>query len=286
MIKKITLGLMLFSILIFSGCKKANKEPDQLLEIKNRGRLIVGVKYDSKPFGYVGKDGKLKGYDVELAHMIARQLLGNEKKVSFRQVNQNTRISKLNSGEVDMVIATMTVTPQREAVVDFSVPYYTTGQALMIRKTSPIRAIGELNDKKVITILNTTGEKNLRYFAPAALVQGYRTYEEGFAALQAKKADAMTADESILIGLTMEDPSFKVLPQRYTNEFYAIAFRKSKNAKGLKNDVDNILLDMRKKGELNKLKHKWIPTSYENDTKMKKLLNKTPKYKDKFEPAK
>lgn len=282
MFKKIILSLLIISVTTLCGCKKVNKTPDQLLEIKNRGRLIVGVKYDSKPFGYVDKDGKLKGYDVELAHMIAKQLLGNEKKVSFRQVNQHNRISKLNSGEVDMVIATMTITPQREAVVAFSVPYHTTGQALMVKKTSPIKAIGELNDKKVITILNTTGEKNLRYFAPNAIVQGYRTYEDGFEALRAKKADAMTADESILVGLALDNPQYKVLPQRYTNELYAIAFRKGKKSQGLKNDVDNILLDFRKKGALNQLKHKWIPMSYENDTKMKKLLNKTPRYKDKF----
>lgn len=282
MFKKSLLSLMLLSVIFLTGCKNIKKEEDQLSEIKTRGRLIVGVKYDSKPFGYIGADGKLKGYDIELAQMIAKQLLGNEKKVSFRQVNQSNRISKLNSGEVDMLIATMTVTPQRESVVKFSMPYYTTGQALIVRKTSPIKSIGELNDKKVITILNTTGEKNLRYFAPAAIVQGYRTYEDGFAALKAKKADAMTADEAILIGLALDNPNYKVLPQRYTNEFYAIGFRKGKSSDNLKNDIDGILLDYRKKGALNQLKHKWVPTSFENDSKMKQILNKTPKYKGKF----
>lgn len=282
MFKKLLLFTFAFSILVLGGCKNSEKDKDQLAVIKDRGRLIVGVKYDSRPFGYVDEKGKLRGYDVDLARLIARQLLGNEKKVSFRQVNQNNRISKLNSGEVDMVIAMMSVTPERKAVVDFSVPYYTTGQALLVRKTSPITTIGELNGKKVITILNTTGEKNLRYFAPSALIQGYRTYEEGFDALKLKKADAMTADDSILVGLALENQGFKVLPQRYTNEFYSIAFRKDKNTQSLRNDVDNILLDFRKKGELNQLKHEWVPTSFENKTKMKKMLNKTPKFKGQF----
>lgn len=259
------------------------KENDQLTQIKERGRLIVGVKYDSKPFGYVDEKGKLKGYDIELAHLIAKQLLGNEKKVSFKQVNHHNRISKLNSGEVDMLIATMTVTPQRNNVVKFSVPYYTTGQALLVRKTSPIRSIGELNDKKVITILNTTAEKNLRYFAPEAIVQGYRTYEDGFSALKNKQADAMTADEAFLVGFVIDNPAYKILPQRYTNEYYAIAFRKGPESDNLKNDVDTVLLSFRKDGTLNQLKHKWVPSAYENNTKLKRLLNETPRYKGKFD---
>ena len=282
MLKKALVCFILLGVTIFAGCKNIKKENDQLGAIKERGRLIVGVKYDSKPFGYVDKDGKLKGYDIELAHLIAKQLLGNEKKVSFKQVNQHNRISKLNSGEVDMIIATMTVTPQRNNIVKFSVPYYTTGQAVMVRKTSSIRSIGELNDKKVITVLNTTGEKNLRYFAPEAIVQGYRTYEDGFNALKNKQADAMTADEAFLVGFALDNSAFKILPQRYTNEYYAIAFRKESASDSLKNDIDTILLSFRKDGTLNQLKHKWIPVSFENETKMKKLLNETPRYKGKF----
>lgn len=282
MFKKALICFIMLGLTVFAGCKNIKKENDQLTAIKERGRLIVGVKYDSKPFGYVDEKGKLQGYDIELAHLIAKQLLGNEKKVSFKQVNQHNRISRLNSGEVDMLIATMTVTPQRNNIVKFSVPYYTTGQAVMVRKTSSIRSIGELNDKKVITVLNTTGEKNLRYFAPEAIVQGYRTYEDGFKALQNKQAEAMTADEALLVGFTLDNNAFKILPQRYTNEYYAIAFRKDSSSDSLKNDIDTILLSFRKDGTLKRLKHKWIPTSFENETKMKKLLNETPRYKGKF----
>lgn len=282
MFKKFFSCLLLFSVIFLCGCTKEKKSSDLLTKIKDRGHLIVGVKYDSRPFGYVDEKGRLKGYDIDLAHQLARQLLGNEKKVTFRQVNQHNRISKLNSGEVDMLIATMTITPQRESVVAFSVPYYMTGQALLVRKTSPIRAIGELNDKKVITILNTTGERTLRYFAPSAIVHGYRTYAEGMEAMKQRAADAMTADETILVGLAIENPDFKVLPQKFTNEAYAIAFRKGAESDGLRNDVDTILLQMRKKGDLNQLKHKWVPSSYDNERKMKKILNETPRYKDKF----
>lgn len=282
MIKKIFYCLIISTLILCTGCTKDKADDDLLTQIKERGRLIVGVKYDSRPFGYVDEKGRLKGFDIDLAHMLARELLGNEKKVSFKQVNQHNRISKLNSKEVDMVIATMSITPQRETVVAFSVPYYMTGQSLLVRKTSPIRAIGELNDRKVITILNTTGERTLRYFAPEAIVQGYRTYQDGIQAMKARKADAMTADEAILVGLALENPEFKVLPQKFTNEAYAIAFRKGAESASLRNDVDNILLSMRKKGELNQLKHKWIPSSYDNKRKMKQILNKTPKYKDKF----
>ncbi len=279
MLKRFLLYLISFSVILCAGCKKSEEDQDLLLTIKERGKIVVGVKYDSRPFGYVDEKGKLKGYDIDLAKIIARRLLGSEKKVVFKEVNQHTRISRLNAGDIDMIIATMTITPQREAVVSFSIPYYTTGQALLVKKNSPIRGIGELNGKKVIAILNTTGEKNLRYFAPGALFQGYRSYEEGFSALKAGKADAMTADETILVGLALSNPDYKVLPQRYTSEYYAVAFRKNQQSESLKIDINNILTDMQKNGELNTLKARWIPPSYQGDIKMKKILDKTPKHK-------
>lgn len=93
----------------------------------------------------------------------------------------------------------------------------------------------------------------------------------------------MTADEALLVGFTLDNKAFKILPQRYTNEYYAIAFRKEAASDSLKNDIDTILFSFRKDGTLNQLKHKWIPVSFENETKMKKLLNETPRYKGKFD---
>ena len=268
MIRKILAILILTMAIFFTGCEKKDEKKDLLATIKDRGELIVGVKYDSKPFGFV-ENGKLQGYDVDVAHLIAKRILGNERLVRFVEVDAANRISKLNSGDVDILIATITVTPQRKEVVDFSLPYFYAGQAVMIRKGSLIKTIGDLNGRRVIIVLGTTSEKNLRYFAPESAIQGYKNYQEAFRAMKDGRAEAMSADDAILAGFLLDNQEFAMLPQRYTQEGYAIAFRKGVESASLKNEVNGAISELHKRGRLNHLKFQWIPTA-SNQFKMKK----------------
>lgn len=263
MLKKILLSLIMLSVIGVTGCTKTEKQKDTLVEIKKRGELIVGVKYDSKPFGYV-ENGKLKGYDIDIAHLMAKRILGNEKLVKFVEVDATNRISKLNSGEVDMIIATMSKNPQREEVVDFSIPYFYTGQAIMIRKGTAIKNITDLNNRRVIIVLGTTGEKNIRYLAPEVILQGYKSYKDGFEAFLNRKAEAMTTDDTILAGFVMDHPEFTILPQRYSQDSYCIAFRKGEESISLMTEVNNAISELRRKGYLTQLKGKWMPLTSSN----------------------
>ena len=263
MIRKfLTFFIMISLAVLTAGCKnKDNTQTnDQLSAIKKRGEIIVGVKFDSKPFGYV-ENGKLQGYDIDIAHLMAKRILGNEKLVKFVEVTPTNRISKLNSGEIDMIIATMTITPKRLEVVDFSLPYYQAGQAVMVRKGTSIRKIGDLNGRRVIIVLGTTGEKNLRYFAPEAKLQGYKSYKEGFDGFLNRKAEAMSTDDSILAGFVIDHPEFMILPQRYTQEGYGIALRKGEESKALMAEINTAIGELRRKGHLNYLRSRWLPQS-------------------------
>lgn len=260
MFKKIILCLMLISTLVLTGCKKNDEKKDLLSVIKKRGELVVGVKYDSKPFGFV-ENGKLQGYDIDIAHLMAKRILGNERLVRFVEVTPSNRISKLNSGEVDMVAATMTITPKRLEVVDFSIPYFFAGQAIMIRKGTAIKTVGDLNGRRVIIVLGTTGEKNLRYFAPESILQGYKSYQDGFNGMLNRKAEAMTTDDAIIAGFVIDHPEFMMLPQRYTQEGYGIAFRSEPESASLKREVNAAIAELRKKGYLNYLESQWIPSA-------------------------
>lgn len=264
MLKKILSILVLVSIITLSGCVKKEKESKDLLtKIKKRGEIVVGVKVDSKPFGFT-ENGKLQGYDIDIAHALAKKILGNENLVKFVEVTPSNRISKLNSGEVDMLIATMTITPKRLEVVDFSLPYYYTGQAIMVRKGTAIKKVGDLNGRRVIIVLGTTGEGNIKYFAPEAMLQGYKSYQAAFDAFRNRKAEAMTSDDSILAGYVMDYPEFMILPQRYTQDGYGVAFRKDEESKALKKQVNLAIAEMRKKGYLNLLKSRWLPLASTN----------------------
>lgn len=263
MLKRIILCLMIISTFALTGCGKKQEKSDLLSTIKKRGELVVGVKFDSKPFGFV-ENGKLQGYDIDIAHLLAKRILGNEKLVRFVEVTPTNRISMLNSGEVDMLVATMTITPKRLEVVDFSVPYFYAGQAIMIRKGTSIKTVGDLNGRRVIIILGTTGERNLRYFAPEAVLQGYKSYQAGFKGMLNRKAEALTTDDAIIAGFVIDHPEFMMLPQRYTQEGYGIAFRKEAESQSLKHEVNAAIAELRRKGYLNYLKSQWLPASSDN----------------------
>jgi len=250
--------LLLCLSITLSGCVKKSENTDVLDKILQRGKIIVGVKYDTKPFGYIDENQKLVGYDVDLAKYIAKSILGSEDRVEFKQVTPSNRILALNSGQVDMIIATMTITNQRAEVVDFSAPYYMAGQAILVPQKSDIKSMSDLNGKKVIIIFGTTAEKNLRLIAPEAQIVGYKTYTSGYSALKQNRADAMTSDDTILIGFALQDEALKLLSKRYSKEPYAIAFKKGADSAGLRNKVDFIIEDMAQTGKLNQLKAKWI----------------------------
>mgnify|MGYP003295248316 CR=1 FL=1 len=164
------------------------------------------------------------------------------------------RIMKLSSNEVDMVIATMSITPQRQRIVDFSIPYHTTGQVMMVKSDSKITTLKEL--KQAIIVFGSTVEKTLRTNVPNITIIGYKTYPEAITALKADKGDAMIADSTILLGLRMNDTNLKILPKKYTKEPYAVAFRKGEESENLIEAVNIILKSQQ--GQIKELKNNEI----------------------------
>lgn len=257
--KRFLLTLLIIVLSLTTTSCGIQKKPATLMEkILKNDKITVGVKYDAKPFGFVDKNGNLQGFDVELAKKIAKNILGDENKVEFVQVTPSNRILTLTSGEVDMVIATMSITPQRKQVVNFSIPYHIAGQALMTPINSDIDGLTDLRDKKVIVVLGTTAEKTIKQVVPSSIVKGYKSNREAFLALKNKQGDALINDDSILTGILVDNPDMKILSKRYTKEPYAIAFRQDKESVSLKNNINHILEHLQKSGELNKLKNKWI----------------------------
>lgn len=255
--KTLLILISLFMILGLSGCSN-DENQDALQKIIKNDRIVFGVKYDTKPFGYLNANKKLEGFDIDLAKLITKNILGNENKAVFKQVTTSNRIETLNSGDVDMVIATMSITPKRRQIVDFSIPYYMAGQAVLVPKNSKIKTINDLNNKKVIIIFGSTAEQNLKLVAPDAILMGFKTYTEGYNALKNGVGDAMTSDNTILMGIAQEDKSLRILQKCYTREPYAIAFRKGIPTQKLQERVDFILENLRRTGDLKQLRNMWI----------------------------
>lgn len=251
--KKIILLLVLI-IMVCCGCgKKDEPLTNDLNVIINRDQIVVGVKTDAYPFGFYDKKGHITGYDAALARLIARGLLGSEKKVKFVPVTASDRMMKLYSGDIDMIIATMSITSKRQEILDFSNSYYTAGQAIMTRKGSKIKTLRDLNGKRAIIVFGSTSESSLRAAVPNVGIRGYKTYPEAYKALKDGKAEAIVSDDTILLGFALQDSTVELLPKRYTKEPYAVAFRKGPESRDLIKAVNNVIDISTRNGQLKRI---------------------------------
>lgn len=256
--KKFAVLLLIPLILLFTtGCWK--KETKTSLEkIKEKDVLVVGVKTDSKPFGFISqKTGNNAGFDIDVAKAIAQDLLGSERKVKFVGVTPNTRIEAITSEQVDIVVATMSIVPQREYLIDFSKPYYVAGQTAVVKEDSNIYAFADLRKKTTIVVLGTTAEKNIRRIIPTARIIGYKTYPEAFQAFLDGKGDAISTDDVILSGFLHEHKGYRMLKNKISKELYAVGMKQRENDTSLKSSIDIVITRMAKDGSLKELKQKW-----------------------------
>lgn len=263
--KKVLAVILALGMLLLAGCGATSQteqasgglSPD-IKAIKDRGVLKVGVKVDVPKFGY--KDpatGKIDGLEIDLARALAQKILNDPTKIELVPVTAKTRGPLLDNGEVDMVIATFTITDERKQSYNFSEPYFTDGVALMVKKNSGIQSLKDLNGKKIGVAQSATTKKAIQ---TAADQQGIKvsflefgTYPEIKAALDAGRIDCFSVDGAILYGYL--DDSTVILPDRYDPQRYGVATKKSNT--GLAKLVDTTLADMKKSGELDKLLQKW-----------------------------
>ncbi|MGX4586434.1 transporter substrate-binding domain-containing protein [Paenibacillus chitinolyticus] len=228
--------------------------------IKQRGKFVVGVKFDTNLFGL--KDpgtGQVNGFDIDIAKAIAKKLLGDETKVELKEVTSKTRIPMLQKGDIDAIIATMTISEERKKEVDFTDVYFKAGQSLLVKKGSDIKSIDDVVKKKgvkVLAVKGSTSAKNIRAKAPDAQVLEFENYQEAFTALKSGKGEALTTDNAILYGMTKQDPGYEVVGGTFTDEPYGIAVRKG-DAEFTK-AVNDVLKELKDSGEYAKIYEKWI----------------------------
>ena len=201
--------------------------------------------------------GDFDGYDVDLARNIAKRLVRDSKKIEFISVTPMNRLLKASTGEVDIVVSTVTITPQREEIVSFSIPYDFAGQALLVNSNSHITSISDLNNENVGVVFGTTAEKNIKNLVPNANLLGFRNYNDAYQALKSGQISAITSDDTILSRFSVSDKSVKLLPKRYSKEPYGIAFKKGDSTIKLKEYLDFAIEDMQRKNVINRLKRKW-----------------------------
>ena len=170
-------------------------------KIKQAGTLRLGGTQTSNLFSLLNeKDGKARGFDAGLAQMIARYILGDGAKTQFTQVTSSTREQVLINDQVDMVLATYSITPARAEKISFAGPYYTSQAGVLVKaNNTAIKSYNDLAGKKVATQAGSTGPAILAQFAPKAIVQEFQTHQEALDALRQGRVDAYVTDYTLLL---------------------------------------------------------------------------------------
>lgn len=192
--KKITIiNAMLISTLGLSTCASA----DDLDEIKAKGKLLVAVKADYKPYGYRNGSGDIVGLEIDLAKDVANRL-GVELELVAAQ--SSNRMEFLIDGKVDLLIATMSDKPSRREVVYIAdQAYYSSGSNIIAKKSSNFTSWGDLNGQKVCGIKGAFYNQATETTFGATIVP-FGNSEQSLEALKQGKCSAFVYDDSFIAG--------------------------------------------------------------------------------------
>jgi len=224
-----TLVTLLVGALTLLGAAQAYA--GTLEAVKARGMLIVGVREDFPPLGYLDADGKHTGFEVDLARYLARQLLGDEGKLRLVPVSAGDRLTAILSGSADLLIAAVTGTEDRASVFALSEPYFLSGTLLLVPRNSSIREFGDLPGKRVAVLEGTIQEGAWEPVVREPVVRGVirvqlRNVAAAVAALRAGQVDALAEDDVLILALARQYPDLVAVGKPFRPHPYAIAMHK------------------------------------------------------------
>lgn len=176
-------------------------------EIRESGKLVIGVFSDKKPFGYVDENGEYQGYDVYLARRLAEDL-GVE--LELVSVDAPNRVEYLQSAKVDIILANFTVTAERAEVVDFALPYMKVALGVVSPDSALITDVSELRGKTLIVSKGTTAETYFTENEPEVNLLKFDTYTEAFNALLDGRGDALSTDNTEVLAWAIDNEGFTV----------------------------------------------------------------------------
>lgn len=201
--------------------------PDEILEIRERGRLVIGSKFD-QPLTGLRDDatGRIEGFDAELGRILAQRIFGyaaEGENLDFIETISSNREPYLRDGVADFILATYTITEERKESVDFAGPYYVAGQSIMTRVGEEIDEVEKLAGKRVCFADDSTSGATIEQLVPKAQLRPMSNYDSCVTSLQAGRVDAVSTDNVILYGFAKKFPGeFHISEELFTTEAYGV----------------------------------------------------------------
>lgn len=226
-------GLTLTATLLLAGCGKSEDV------------LVVGTNAAFPPFEYVGGQSgdEIKGFDIELAKQIAKDA---GKTLKVENMKFDSLIVALNSGKIDFIASGMTITPERQASVNFSEPYYEATQVLLVNKDNEsIHTLDDIKDKHFAVQLGSTADMMSKKYTQK--VTAFNTGFEAIMELKNGKVDLVLFDSEPAANYLAKNLDLKLIKLDFPPEFYGFAV--SKQQPELLNSINHTLKNLKESGQ-------------------------------------
>ncbi|GAB3119761.1 glutamate ABC transporter substrate-binding protein [Streptomyces calidiresistens] len=192
--------------------------------------LTIGIKFDQPGLGLLTPDGEYKGLDVDVATYIANELGVEAADIEWLEAPSPERENLIMRGDVDLVVATYSITDARKESISFAGPYFVAHQDLLIRVDDEVAGEDDINDLTLCSVTGSTSAQRVKdEVAPDAALHEFGTYSECLAGLENGTVDALTTDDAILAGYAAQpehEGKFKLAGLNLSDEYYGVGLAK------------------------------------------------------------
>ena len=258
--KKIIFSLLFFCASLFSN---------SLAQIKEKGVIRIGIDGSVPPLN-VAEDGKYEGFEILLIEELAKEIFGGkEGKIEYIITQGNDRINAVRDNKVDLDIAVITVTKEREKIVDFSNPYFSVNVGVLSRAGDNIKTVNDLQDKE---ILAESGTVAYEYFAKQGhTIRPCSNSSDCYRKLKAGEGAAYADDNLVVLAYAVVDRKVEAnIINLGTSDFLAIAVQKGNDE--LLDAINAGLVSLSKNGFFKKIFNETIDPYYKGTAERKYFL--------------
>lgn len=227
---------------------------DKYEDVKSAGILNIGVKYDFRPFGYLDTKGRLVGFDIDMAKLLARKLRVS---IKFFQVTSKNRIPRLLRKDIDIIVASMTHKVSRDKDIDFSISYFFDGQSILASVDEMGTSYKDFKNRKVGAVRGSTSGVQFKKLVPKSQIIYFTEYPQALRALKKGNIDAITTD--YVWCMTQEKSSngtLKVIGEKLSYEPYAVGI--PQNESRLRDSINFAIQAIVKEGLYSEVYEKWF----------------------------
>jgi polar amino acid transport system substrate-binding protein len=252
-LSKLTVGIVSASVV--TGLCYPPAKATTLDKIQKRGTLIVAVKDNWFPLGFRDSTEQLQGFEIAIARQLATDLLGADQKVVFKPVQNSERLTAITAGTVDITIANLTITENRQRLVMFSDAYYRSGTGILT-SDARLNRLSTLSRKAIAVLQPSVTLPYLRSFLPAAKLQGVPSYHAALERLNTQQVEAIVGDQ-IVLSAQAKQAGYYFYPTRLTVQPLAIALPKGVQHESLRAAINDRLSRWRHSGWLQNQQKIW-----------------------------